>query len=280
VFQEYKQTIEDTTSDLQELLQQLSERTSGSKPQQSAIEGPEDVEQQDLVRERASIEECLAICARVWKHIDEVQNEPSLRQSDHTTHRQQATTARNSGQAAHVTSQRLEDCKAGLGLTTAELRARLQEAKNQLAKLSKQSRKIESPSTDEAGRIVTEEDFDSIKQCLSICQDATEQVTKARVNFFEDVTMTDETDQFIVSTFGDLISAKRITAGARSRQMLGQLSDESLQQFSRDSVARFQYYGMSEGRPTTNGTTNGSTKMDSSKSQFAGRYGSGQKLSN
>ena len=46
--------------------------------------------------------------------------------------------------------------------------------------------------------------------------------------------MTDDGRQAIVSTIGDPISAKRITAGARSMQLMGQMSDESLQHFSRD----------------------------------------------
>ncbi|KAH7370316.1 hypothetical protein BKA65DRAFT_488159 [Rhexocercosporidium sp. MPI-PUGE-AT-0058] len=36
----------------------------------------------------------------------------------------------------------------------------------------------------------------------------------------------------LVSTIGDLISARRVTAGVRSRQWLGQMSDETLQQLS------------------------------------------------
>ncbi|KAK5072260.1 hypothetical protein LTR70_010512 [Exophiala xenobiotica] len=38
----------------------------------------------------------------------------------------------------------------------------------------------------------TDEEFDSIKQCLSICQEATEQVTNERINGFGDVSMADD----------------------------------------------------------------------------------------
>jgi hypothetical protein len=38
----------------------------------------------------------------------------------------------------------------------------------------------------------------------------------------------------IVSTLGDLISAMRVSAGIRATQWLGQLSDVTLQQISRD----------------------------------------------
>jgi hypothetical protein len=79
-----------------------------------------------------------------------------------------------------------------------------------------------------------QEEIDSIKQCLAICAEASVQAGQDRTNIFEDVSMTDDGRQAIVSTIGDLISAKRITAGARSMQLMGQMSDESLQHFSGD----------------------------------------------
>lgn len=60
------------------------------------------------------------------------------------------------------------------------------------------------------------------------------QAGQDRTNIFEDVSITDNGRQAIVSMIEDLISAKRITAGARLMQPMGQMSDESLQHFSRD----------------------------------------------
>jgi hypothetical protein len=79
-----------------------------------------------------------------------------------------------------------------------------------------------------------QEEIDSIKQCLAICAEASVRAGQDRTNIFEDVSMADDGQQAIVLTIGDLISAKRITAGARSMQLMGQMSDESLQHFSRD----------------------------------------------
>ena len=52
------------------------------------------------------------------------------------------------------------------------------------------------------------------------------------MNVFEDISTADNSHQVLISTIGDLISARRVTAGARSRQWLGQMSDDSLQQMS------------------------------------------------
>ena len=108
-----------------------------------------------------------------------------------------------------------------------------------------------------------QEEIDSIKQCLAICADASKRAEQDRINVFEDVSMADDGHQVIVSTLGDLIVARRVTAGARSMQLMGQMSDASLQQLS-------QNFG--------NGTVEKGNKDDAG-SGFKERYGEGWKLS-
>jgi hypothetical protein len=78
------------------------------------------------------------------------------------------------------------------------------------------------------------EERDSISQCLNICTDASDLAGNPRVNIFENIKSADDSHQLVVSTIGDLISAKHITTGARSAQWFGQMSDETLQQLSRN----------------------------------------------
>ena len=87
-------------------------------------------------------------------------------------------------------------------------------------------------STDEQKGLKVE--MESLKQCLEVCAQASETTDHARVNEFQDVSAGDDSQQIIVSTIGDLISAQRVTAGARSAQWCGQMSDISIQQISRD----------------------------------------------
>jgi hypothetical protein len=77
------------------------------------------------------------------------------------------------------------------------------------------------------------EEFESIRQCLNICMHASEEAEKVRVNIVEDITTAEDSRQVLVSTIGDLITARRVDAGARSLQCIGQMSDETLQQLSR-----------------------------------------------
>lgn len=74
----------------------------------------------------------------------------------------------------------------------------------------------------------------SIKQGLAICVQASEQVDSVRTNVLEDVSAAQDAHQVIVATLGDLISARHVTATARSTQWLGQISDATLHQLSRD----------------------------------------------
>jgi len=227
----------------------------------------------DITAERANIEECLAICARVSKHIDEVQKESVLTQSSGSMQRQNVITVANSGQAGQITSQRLEDCKTEIRFTSAELQTRLEEVNHRLAKLSREASANGDHSARSDGMADAGEELSSIRQCLSICQEATEQARSERINVFEDVSMADDGQQVIVSTFGDLISAKRIKVGARSTQVLGQMLDASLQQVSRDYTTR--YRDTLEKAPSESRNTD----ANAFSSRFTGQYGNGQKLS-
>jgi hypothetical protein len=108
----------------------------------------------------------------------------------------------------------------------------LQDLDSKLAVLNSRPAQIPNSHTIEEERI--REEMASVKQCLSICAEASERAQQERVNIFEDVSMADDGQQVIVSTLGDLILARRVTAGARSMQLMGQMSDESLQQLSQN----------------------------------------------
>lgn len=55
-----------------------------------------------------------------------------------------------------------------------------------------------------------------------------------RANVLEDVSAAEDAHQIIISTKGDLIIAKKVSATGRARQWIGQMDDVSLQQLSGD----------------------------------------------
>ncbi|KAH7379010.1 hypothetical protein BKA64DRAFT_585480 [Cadophora sp. MPI-SDFR-AT-0126] len=120
---------------------------------------------------------------------------------------------------------------------TTKLEDHLQDIDSRLRNLAMPGARSSDVQASEQEKI--KEELDSIKQCLAICAQASTQADKECVNVFEDIFTADDGHQVLVSTIGDLISARRVTAGVRSRQWLGQISDKTLQQLlhSHGSVA-------------------------------------------
>lgn len=223
--------------------------------------------------ERESIQQCLEICAEVSHHIEKLQKDSVLSHSELSrphTHETDLYAA----QARRITSQRLNSCHTEMQLTSAELQSRLADVDSRLASLSQKPWSKEGPATSCSDVDTVQKELDSIRQCLSICQEATEQSANARVNVFEDVTMADDGKQIIVSTIGDLIAAKRIKAGARSVQLLGQMSDASVQQCSQPLSSATNVGSMH----TRAGPDSAVKAEKPSTAQFTGRYGRGQTL--
>lgn len=75
----------------------------------------------------------------------------------------------------------------------------------------------------------SQEEADNIKESLNFFDRISQETSKNRTNHFEDITTGDRSTQAVVSTLKDLISARRITSGSDSLQVLGQVSDDSLQ---------------------------------------------------
>ncbi|RMZ91198.1 hypothetical protein DV736_g1556, partial [Chaetothyriales sp. CBS 134916] len=175
----------------------------------------------------------------VSQHIDQVQTkslsppqQPMVDPSLETSNCASPSPAPAPDLPRMVTNKSSTDCRRGIGCTVVQLRTLLQDLNLQIAA-------IDLANTSGAGVAYTnmedmKEVADTVKQCLNICGEATEQVSAEHVNVFEDVRAADDGHQLILSTIGDLISAKRVTLGARSTQWLGQMSDSSLQQLSKD----------------------------------------------
>jgi Fungal N-terminal domain of STAND proteins len=257
LLREYKAMIGTTTSDLEDILQDLDARMREPNFESAGIPDQAIVDRSDSREERASIQQCLNICVQVSAHIDQSLADVAIPSANDGG----AIVVDKSTLARLITSETLQDCKRGLGLTTFELRARLREAERRLANALRHERESDGGVQDHQRM---REDLDSVKQCLSICAEAAEEAATERVNVFEDVSMSDDGHQLIISTMGDLISAKRVTVGSRSAQWLGQMSDATVQQLSQDHS--YQNATPDEQAQVTTGT------------RFENRHGTGRKL--
>ena len=253
--------IANTASDLKEHLQELDEKLQAISQGAQAFD-VDDLEQQRIKEERESAQSCLDICIQVSAHIEDVQQNAFVNIAGTSTNNQDsAAESRKFTLAEAVTNNTLNQCKMGLFQTTSQLREQLHRINDQM-RSSSQRHAVSDEQAIEQERI--REELRSVEQSLKICSEAAEKALPDRIHVFEDVSMADDGDQIIVATFGDLISAKRVTAGSRSRQFLGQMSDTSLQQLSQ-----------SIGRGPLEVDVDQSTRTNS---PFEGRYGTGRPL--
>lgn len=273
LLEEYRLRIYDTASELDELLQRSTEppHDSSSEPLASATSVSVDIA--DALEERESLQICIDICSKISKHIDEV--EVAL------AHRSQIATldpnglyVSNARKVEQITTERLTDCKTGLSHTTDRFRLRLHEVDRETVKLSREASANKTSASGAEETAQRDEDLASIQECLSICRSAEEEASSKHVNIFEDVSAGDDCEQTIVSTFGDLISAKRVKIGARSSQILGQMTDESLQSMSSRSTSR-----PNMGEQLRSGSQkNGHSTDNNEQNHGVGRYGLGYRL--
>lgn len=86
--------------------------------------------------------------------------------------------------------------------------------------------------------------LDIVRECLNIIEQGQEQ----RVNVYTNIKTGDGSFQTVVSTVGDLIKADGLTIGAGAYNIMGQMSNESLQ-----SIAQKVQINVSEPTPVPEG---------------------------
>jgi hypothetical protein len=151
--------------------------------------------------------------------------------------------------------------------TTTDLQDHLKNLDDKLEALCIQESSANDENIAERGRLQVE--IDSAKECLAVCAQASEHADKVRTNVFEDVSAAQDAHQVVVSTLGELVSAKRVTADVGATQWLGQMSDATLQQ-----LARGRGIDLSNGSRIARGVA----EEDRGSITFEDQYGSGHKL--
>lgn len=262
VLKEYKELITNTTSDLEDHLQEIERKLQNLPLQGDTISDEDAAEREQIQKEKESTQQCLTICAQIFKQVSQVQ--PNVFEdisAAKDAHQVDISTLEGRIPAKRVTAKVLEEFQDKLTATTSDLQEHLQKINNRLQRLPSPGTRILGEDTAERKRV--QEEIDSIKQCLAVCTQASEKADQVRTNVFEDVSAAKDAHQLIISTLGDLILAKQVTAGLRADQWLGQVSDTTVQQLSRDRVDI-------RGRAATD--------KGGEPQKFADQYGAGYKL--
>jgi len=76
-------------------------------------------------------------------------------------------------------------------------------------------------------------ELESTRQCLSVCDRASEWASSGRVHVVEDISVGNDGKQICVSTLGDLFNIKGARAGNGGFQFFGSVSERSLNEILR-----------------------------------------------
>lgn len=169
-----------------------------------------------MKEERLSTERCLQICARLSEHIEQIQ----LNDGEYSN---------SNAVPKLIVNQGLQQCKDSLASTAIKLEKHIQDIMDRMFVKSKSSFKSEE---DLADLTRLRDEWNTTRECIGICSQADKHL-KETVTTIENYG-TGDAVQFMVSTNGQVIHGKNRGLGWRTRQVGGHLSDESVQQISRD----------------------------------------------
>ncbi|RAL15202.1 uncharacterized protein BO97DRAFT_441198 [Aspergillus homomorphus CBS 101889] len=262
---DYEDLIKDAKEDLGARLESIDQKLEQLAQKSGTLSELDATELQSLREERRSTEKCLQICAQLSAYIDQIQL-----LSDNTSSVRGSETADTSPET--VTNEGLQECKRSLLATTARLEKHMQEVMDRL--LAK-SRCTVSSDEDAQDLSRLRDEWEAARQCLDICSRADSHV-KETVSIIENQG-TGDSLQFMVSTNGKILHGKNRGMGWRNRQFGGYMSNESIQQLSRDLTAHYTLSPRGEKPNSRTDTMPEASDVaeDETVPQFKERYGRG-----
>lgn len=263
--QAYRDLIKDATDDLEAHLESIDEKLEAIFARK--VTDSDATELGHIKEERLSTQKCLQICAQLSEHIDQI----DLRRTGGS----QSSFAELEDLPGRVTGEGLQQCKISLDHTTARLERHMQDLVDRWMAKSKTAM-----TQDEIADFTRlQEEWKTARQCIDICSKADYHL-RENISIIDNHASGDETVQFLVSTKDKTIHGKNRGYGFRIRQVGGHLSDESLQQLSRD-ISRISVQNVRTESPTVQGDTPSDPNDAAEKgsdSCFHERYGPGMTL--
>ena len=192
LLREYRAMIDITTSDLEDNLQNINARIHDLKSERAATADQAIIGRSDTEEERASIQQCLNICVQATAHMHQMQ------------------------------------LKSLADIVIPQVQARLRDTKRRLTNTLRYEENSKSGKQDHQ-RI--REHLDSVERCLSAVQAANEDA-RGQANVIENVSVGHDGFLVITPATQHLVSSRSVAAGSRSRQIVGEMSEATVQQLS------------------------------------------------
>jgi len=233
--------------------------------QRSVPDSDEDAaELRQIKEDRLSTQKCLQICVQLSHHIDQIQSQvpPTGRP------RRDARLV----DPGAVTNQAVQECKEKLTTTAARLDTNMQ---NLIDRLVQKSKTAMLDGEQAAELAALQADWKSARECINICSQADMNLNE-NISVIDNFATGDDAVQFLVSTNNKTIHAKNRGYGMRPRQLGGHLSDESLQQVSRDMTLTLGGYAKDDGSSSRERSVySPDDTVESTVVGFRERYGPG-----
>jgi len=213
----------------------------------------------DLQDEREVTRQCLRICEDAQSYLKSLQDRQALPRQEATPSPTGAV--QSQFEAELITTRMLNESRAKFMQIIGHLQESLASVtSNEGAERERQMSRLR-------------EDISISKQCLEVCQMATDKVQHHRkVHTIGEVIADDDTDQVVVTTLADLFDVRKVLAKNRSAQLVGSMMEETLQQVSRDR------YGSRFGAVTSDlGLVQ--TNIAAASSKYGAREDNAQRLS-
>ncbi|ERS98129.1 hypothetical protein HMPREF1624_04909 [Sporothrix schenckii ATCC 58251] len=218
VLEDYKDLISDANEDLGERLQKLEKAIQDLSRQGVQGSSQTSHEWQAMLDEKKYTQQGLRMAAQLSAQIQTLEAVPD--EPPHLSDKPSAHKFIKSG---------LDATKGSISTLVSQLRSHESKIEEQMAAMMSEASAAPLPSDTLTELSRLRETKDSIHQCINIVSSAGNASITERRNIFEDITLADNAYNYAVSTVGDLVTARRINLSGRSRNIGGQISDESFQ---------------------------------------------------
>ncbi|KAL3482906.1 hypothetical protein BJX62DRAFT_221049 [Aspergillus germanicus] len=213
VLEEYIEMIQDTSYSLKEHLQRIDEKLAELTPENTENSGGSI----DLKDERAVTAQCLRICEDARSYIESLTDqEATLRENSPQNLANEAAVG-HEFEAQRLTRQALDENQKSFADIIVHLQKRLEVLV------------INGNPEDKDERLRLQEDLNISKQCLEVCQVASD-ISNQKIFRVGEVIADGESDQVAVTTLADLFDVKKARSTGNSAQLVGSMEPRELQQ--------------------------------------------------
>ncbi|KAJ5219047.1 uncharacterized protein N7498_001146 [Penicillium cinerascens] len=232
VMHEYKELIENTKSDLRLHLQSIEDRVKSLSSANEVDVGFDLIEVQKMKEELESTQHGLEICAQFSAYIEETRSTSLQKMTQGSAISEREASPPEYNMPWLIIAEALSSAEKEI--VSSRLRLLQYRRAHGSHPWFAQHRGLLPGNEQTSEQSDITEEAQNIKESLNFFNRVSEETTEGRMNYFEDVSTGDKSKQIIVTTLKDLISARRITSGSGSLQILGQLSEESLNNIVRN----------------------------------------------